>query len=236
MIKAELEFEYSAARLVLEKLMTLPEAMRPTYKSLGEDDAGTKIGDAGMFVRNFELPSIGVFLKNSSVLYDIRRLRNGGLVCCGYFYEASPDAVKNFLINLASARPIFGFACTPEERDFRNRITTVQGVNTIESWVGRDTQKYIPGLYWLTLLPAELAEKHGVSLSRVTEAAREHIELEGKQHLFRFYEGPDDWRSADTVNELCSSVPGIFDIEKVRPLLRSTKTYLELSDITTNWR
>lgn len=236
MINAELEFEFSAARLVLEKLMSLPEAMRPTHKSLGEDEAGSKIGDAAKFVQNFELPSIGVFLKNSNVLYDIRRLRNGGLVCCGDFHEASPDAVKEFLINLASARPIFGFACTSEERDFRNRIATVQGVNTIESWVGRDTQKYIPGLYWLTLLPAELAEKHGVSLSRVTEAAREHLELEGRQHLLRFYDDPEDWRSTGIVNELCSSVPGIFDIEKVRPLLGGTKTYLELSDIARNWR
>ena len=41
---------------------------------------------------------------------------------------------------MAMAHPIFGFACMAEEREHRNRITTKLGINTIESWVGRDTQ------------------------------------------------------------------------------------------------
>jgi hypothetical protein len=188
MIEAELEFRFSMTHLVLEELLTLPEALRPTHKSLGEDEVGTPIGDARIFLRTFELPSIGVLLRNSIALYDLRRSRNGNLICCSYFDAIPYGAVKEFLIHMAIAHPIFGFACAAGELEHRNRITTKLGVNTVESRVGRDTQKYIPGLYWWTLLPASLAEKHGVPLSTILAKALEHIELDGKQHLLRLLE------------------------------------------------
>ena len=89
---------------------------------------------------------------------------------------------------MAAPRPFFGFACTQEELEYRNRITVKFGINTMESWVGRDTRRYIPGLYWWTLLPASLAEQHGIPLSILVRASQEHIELEGQQHLLRFYD------------------------------------------------
>jgi hypothetical protein len=161
MIEAELEFPFSMTHLALEKLLTLTDALRPTHQSLGEDEVGTMIGDAKAFLQTFELPSIGVYLRNSIALYDLRRSRNSNLIV-GAYLDAIPDiAVKELLIHMAEAQPTFGFACAVEEREHRNRVTTKLGINTIESWVGRDTQKYIPGLYWWTLLPASLAEKHG---------------------------------------------------------------------------
>ncbi|MGA8651787.1 MAG: hypothetical protein WB677_14405 [Xanthobacteraceae bacterium] len=236
MIKAELEFPFSMVSLALEAILTLPDALRPTHKSLGEDEVGTRVGDARVFLQTFELPSIGVFLRNSIALYDFRKLRNGNLICCSYFDAIPYGAVKEFLIHMAMAHPIFGFACMAEEREHRNRITTKLGINTIESWVGRDTQKYIPGLYWWTLLPASLAEKHGVPLSTIIGKALEHIELEGKQHLLRFYEKPEDWQSAAVMSELYRSLPGVFDVEKLRPKLQGPTTFLELNAIINAWR
>jgi len=137
---------------------------------------------------------------------------------------------------MAKANPIFGFACTIEEREHRNRVTTKLGINIIESWVGRNTQKYIPGLYWWTLLPASLAEKHGIPLSTIIGAALEHIELEGKQHLLRFYEKPEDWQSAAAMAELYRSLPGVFDVEKMRSKLEGARTFLKLNAIINAWR
>jgi hypothetical protein len=242
MTKAELEFEFSTARLVLEKILTLPEALRPTHESLGENEAGTIIGDVKKIIRrfevpvSFEVPISSVYLRNLGALYDVRKLRNGNLVCCGYFDEIPLSTVKDFLTHMATARPIFGFACAPEEREQRNRVKTKQGVNTIESWVGRDIQKYIPGLYWWTLLPASLTEKHGVSLATVASMALEHVELEGRQHLFRFYEKPGDWRSATVMAELYSLLPLVFDVEKVRSQLEGAKTFLELNAMVNTWK
>jgi hypothetical protein len=117
----------------------------------------------------------------------------------------------------------------------RNRITTQLGINTIHSWIGRDTQKYVPGLYWWTLLPASLAQQHGIPLSVVVGAALEHIELEGHQHLLRFYEKPEDWQSAHVMTKLYRSLPGVFDVEKLRPKLQGATTFLEINAIPHAW-
>ena len=105
----------------------------------------------------------------------------------------------------------------------------------MESWVGRDTRRYIPGLYWWTLLPASLAEQHGIPLSILVRAAQEHIGLEGQQHLLRFYESPEDWRSAAVMGELYHSCPGIFDVEKPRPKLQGMTNFLEINAILHDW-
>jgi len=136
---------------------------------------------------------------------------------------------------MATAHPIFGFACAEEELEYRNRITTKLGINTIHSWVGHDTRRYVPGLYWWTLLPASLAEQHGIPLSTVVGAALEHIELEGQQHLLRFYEKPEDWQSAGAMAKLYRSLPGVFDAKKVRPKLQAATNFLELNAILDAW-
>lgn len=136
---------------------------------------------------------------------------------------------------MASAQPIFGYACADEERYHWNRVKTRQGINAIERWVGRDPKKYVPGLYWWTLLPAALAQQHHVSLEAVKKVAIEHVEIEVSQHLFRFYDQPQDWQSAAAVEALRASQPGIFDIGNVRPLATAAKTFLEFSAVTRPW-
>ena len=86
------------------------------------------------------------------------------------------------------------------------------------------------------MLPESLAKQHGVSLSAVEKVAREHIELGAGQHLFRFYDRPEDWRSTPAVAELCASLPGVFDVEKIKPQLTAAKNFLELDAMLRNWK
>jgi len=236
LIKAELEFQIPARSDAVERLLSLPQGLRPTHQHLGEDDVGTAIGKKDALIRSLESNEAGLYLSSSNSIYDVRKSRNSTFICNGYFERPSPPAIKNFLLHMAGANPIFGFACTPEEKEAKNRVTTKQGVNTIESWVGRDTRKYIPGLYWLTLLSTALAEKHNVSLPAIEGVALEHIELEDGQHLFRFYEEPEKWRCATEVAKLCSSLPGVFNIEKARPQIESAKNFLDLNAMVKNWK
>jgi hypothetical protein len=235
MIKAALEFPLSKTDLVTKAILRLPEMLRPTTVSLAEDEAAVPIGDVDVFLHTFKMPSIGVYLENSTVLYDLRRSSPSTWIVCADL-ETIPDAaVKDFLIHMATLHPIFGYACTQEEREYRNRITTTFGINVMESWVGRNTRRYIPGLYWWTLLPASLAEQHGVPLSVLVQAAQEHIELEGHQHLLRFYKEPGDWRSTSFMADLYHSCPGIFDVEKLRPKLQGKTNFLEINAILDEW-
>lgn len=235
MIKAVLKFPLSTTDLVTKTILSLPEILRPTFVSLAEDEVGTAIGDVNVFLQTFKMPTIGVYLQNSTALYDLRRSRNSTLIVDADLDAILDDTVRDFLIRMAIAHPIFGFACAEEELEYRNRITTQLGINTIHSWVGRDTRKYLPGLYWWTLLPASLAEQHGIPLSTIVDAAQEHIELEGKQHLLRFYEKPEDWQSAAVMAQLYRSLPGVFDVEKLRPKLQVATTFLELNAILDAW-
>ena len=88
----------------------------------------------------------------------------------------------------------------------------------------------------MTLLSPAVARKHEVPFDAVAAVAREHVELDGGEHFFRFYERPEDWRSTRDVDHLCSSIPGVFDIEKIRPSVVAAKNLLELNLILRNWK
>ncbi|WP_423600603.1 hypothetical protein [Roseateles sp. MS654] len=236
MLEAGFEFD-GAADHVLTALAGLPLPLRPTHFS-HEEKVGSdadRIADRKRFAAFVAKSKSGFFLLGPAVTYSIR-IASGRPLVCDCFMDVEPETAKQLLEHMSTARPIFGFACAPGERERRNRVTTRQGVNTIESWVGRDTQKYLPGFYWLTLLPEALAKQHGVPLIAVKAVAQEHIELEGGQHLFRFYERPGDWVGARAVTELGKSLPGVFDVEKVKPKLLEAKNFLELNSMLRDWK
>ena len=235
MIEARLEFQPGVLKRVVTKLLSLPAELRPSHHSLGEDEKGQLINDPQVFLNSLEERSPGPYLTGHHCSYDISLAAPNPIICHSSL-DVEPALAKQFMVEMASLNPIFGFVCVQEERYQRNRVTTQQGANTIESWVGRDTQKYVPGFYWLTLLPASLATQHGIPLSAVEAVAQEHIELQGGQHLFRFYERPDDWQKTSAVTELCASLPGVFDVEKVKPQLSAAKNFLELNSMLRGWK
>ncbi|MVF24753.1 hypothetical protein EVC37_24595 [Methylocaldum sp. BRCS4] len=242
MIESRLDFQTSDLRFVVEAFCTLPMELRPTHHSRGEDEPGEPLLDVGKFLDSMAIANLGPVLKGSNVEYYVEfSYRNIGTervksIYCDCNLDVEPHLAKQFLLHMAAAQPIFGYACAPEERQHRNRVIVKQGINTVESWVGRDLQKYIPGFYWLTLLPDALAEKYSVPISVVENIAQEHIELEGGQHLFRFYERPEDWQSTHEVAALCSLLPGVFDVEKIKPQLATAKNYLELDSALRGWK
>ena len=146
MIRAALTFPLSMTDLVTKTIMHLPEILRPTVISLAEDEPATAIGDINVFLDTFKMPTIGVYLENSIVQHDLRRFQKNTLIVDADLGDISDDLVRDFLIHMAAPRPFFGFACTQEELEYRNRITVKFGINIMESWVGRDTPEIYTGL------------------------------------------------------------------------------------------
>ena len=124
MIRAALTFPLSMTDLVTKTIMHLPEILRPTVISLAEDEPATAIGDINVFLDTFKMPTIGVYLENSTVQYDLRRFQKNTLIVDADLGDISDDVVRDFLIHMAAPRPFFGFACTQKELEYRNRITT----------------------------------------------------------------------------------------------------------------
>jgi hypothetical protein len=235
MIEARFEFQPGMLTQLVSKLLALPAELRPSHHSLGEDEKGQLIKDREGFVKSLIERSPGPYLTGDHCSYDISLAAPKPIICHASL-DVEPSVVRQLMVEMASLKPIFGFACAQEERYQRNRVTTQQGVNKIESWVGRDTQKYLPGFYWLTLLSDGIAQQHGISFPVVEAVAQEHVTLENGQHLFRFYQRPEEWSATSTVAQLCASLSGVFDVEKVTPQLQSAKNFLELSAMLKNWK
>jgi hypothetical protein len=51
--------------------------------------------------------------------------------------------------------------------------------------------------------------------------------------LLASLEKPEDWQSADVTAKLYRSLPGVFDIEKLRPKLQDATTFLEVNASST---
>ncbi len=237
MIEAGLEFDGGAIDRVVAAFTGLPLPLRPIHFS-HEEKVGSdadRIEDQKRFAAFLAKSKSGFFLLGSAVTYSIR-IASGRPLICDCFIDVEPKIAEQLLVHMSRVQPVFGFACAPGERKRRNRITTVQGVNTIESWVGRDTQKYVPGFYWLTLLPDAMAKQHGIPISAVVGVALEHTDLGDGQHMFRFYDQPEDWQTTSFVAELCASFPGVFNVEKVKAQLPAAKNFLELNSMLRDWR
>ena len=240
MISATLRYDSgsSAARDVVRALLALPEGLRPTRHSEDEDKAGRPIGDPKEFLDSMaDLPSY-ILLRGRGFDYDIHGRQGSGLVVVHcYFNRTPPRLVRTFMERMAATGPAFGRACTWEELLHRNQRVARVGLGTSYGFVGRDHAKFVPGLYWLVLLPQSLAEQHGVPLPEIAAAAMEHAELGDGQHLFRFYDRPEDWREhMDAMDALCARLPGVFDINEVRRIFADgCRDLSELTRMTRPW-
>jgi hypothetical protein len=236
MIEAGLEF-IDNIDLVLEKLVRLPGLLRPTYFSHEErvENEFDRVDDQNRFQSFLKSSKSGFFLTGAGVTYSIRIISEKSLIC-DCFLNVEPQLAIAFLKHMSEASPCFGFACDPSEREWRNRLVILQGENETKAWVGRDTHKYLPGLYWLTLISDDLAKKHGISYPKLSASACEYSELVGGQHLFRFYETPADWRDNYAVAKLYESTPSLFKIDSIRSEAESAVNFLELHSVLRNWR
>jgi hypothetical protein len=170
-----------------------------------------------------------------TVTYSIRLAAEAPMIC-DCFIDVQPEVAQQFLVQMSTAQPLFGFACLPAEREHRNLISFQFGINKIEKWVGRNAEQNVPGLYWLTLLSETLLKRHGVPLGAIEAVAKEHIALEGGQHLFRFYERPEDWQTSSSIGELCASLPGVFNVEAAKAKVMSANSVLEANAMLRNWK
>jgi len=102
------------------------------------------------------------------------------------------------------------------------------GINKVKSWVGRNIEKTIPGLYWMTIISDEILMKYNVPLSSIISIAKEYSDLGNGVHFFKFHENPEDWSKALDVKNLCASIPCIFDIDDVYSIASNAKGVMEL--------
>ncbi len=159
LIEVGLEFDSLLGERMLATFRSLPAELRPLYYSNTEDDASREsslIEDERRFRAFVDKEKYGYFLRSPGLLYNIRIAQNRPIIC-DCFIDVDFHCAQNFIEHMAEARPVFGFACAPAEREWRNRITVKLGSRTIESWVGRDINH---GLH-----PSAETQESGTALS-----------------------------------------------------------------------
>ena len=234
MINANLVFgaESKVLRTVVSALCDLPGGLRPTRHSEGEDDFGKPIDDR--FVNSLRS---GPYLRGDGVDYDVWTPRGKAVEVMCYFTD--PALAAPLLERMAMLNPVFGRACAWEELLHRNNVRTKLPQGTPSGWVGRDYNRWVPGLYWLTLLHEAFAERHGLPLEEVGKAALAHTALGGGQHLFRFHDHPEAWRERRReLDALCAALPGVFNIADVHARLAGVtdiKGWSEAIDPWSGW-
>jgi hypothetical protein len=235
LVRATLEFPRVARRDVLSAFLSLPGDLRPVRYSEAEDEPQIRIRDNLEFCEEKAREKGGFNLYAARAYYSVGSVGNYPITCHGYDIDSL--LAQDFLMHMMRAHPIFGFACMAQEERHRNQLVMrFDAKTTIETWLGRNIEKNVPGLYWLTLLSQSLAKRHHVSLAALEKVALENIDLGGGLHLLRFYEHPEDWRTDSVVAKACASQPGIFDIERAKSEIDvGNKTVLEFSDYLEKW-
>lgn len=232
-VDSRLTFPADSIVQVIDAFLSLPEGLRPTHHRVGEDERRKAIGDGRSFRERKAGGGIGFMMYAPHASYDVTPIAGLPVVCNVFKIPAA--LAREFLLHMAKSDPVFGYCCDRDEEDHRNALNKTVGMDHAHAWVGRDPARFVPGLYWMTLLPEALANRHGVSLSRVEEIALEHINLGNGQHFFRFYEQPEDWKADAAVKKFLASQPGFFEIGMIEEKVRDVKSTLELLHILHGW-
>lgn len=240
-VKIGVYFDREDANRVIDSLLSLPSAFRPIFFSEEESlkSRDDQLADEQRFREFRDRNPAGFFLFSESCLYNFFINRKGYSVALVYLEDRRLYSEIPILFGaVAEASSIFGYACDSEEYDHRNRYYITIGMNQIEDWIGRDLEKYIPGVYWYTLFSDELLSKHGVDLAGLTaEAISTETLGDGSLHLLKFFENPEDWKeNAERLDKLCERTDGVFSRKSVETAVSGVSNYLEYDDIIADWR
>ena len=220
-------------------LESLPSRIRPHRFSAGEDSekATGKIVDESKFKAFVAKNEYGFFLFGERTRYNVVLRPKDGFSNVvvddldGGLTESDAIAVLNVLVNAGAA---FAFAASPDEYHHRNRYVRTLGANQFEAWIGRDLRKYIPGIYWLTVLSNE----HANTLATLSNNLGATVAQIDAQHvLVRAFGSPNEWqRHAGRIDEWLSKQLSFFSKQRVLHQLEGAPNIGALSEIAGEWR
>lgn len=236
MLTARVEYDNASLVSVASLLLALPEPLRPLRFALSENARGLPVADSS-FNERLETEQFGLFLKSKRVKYNL--IVDGNRIQCDAYFNARSDSLAVDLLcrMAASLEPRFGFACSFDEWVGRNRVLVNLHQGRLSAPVGQNSDRYVPGLYWVTLLPIKYVEKFAIPIDNLVSAAFDCINVDGRIAILRFYENSSDWRSkANEMGNLYRLLPSIFDIRNLEVGLNALDTAEEVTSYLRPWQ
>ncbi|MEW5849141.1 MAG: hypothetical protein AB2A00_10010 [Myxococcota bacterium] len=150
--------------------------------------------------------------------------------------KLKPDDPMSLLGVFSKTGLVFGFACETEEYHHRNRYERSLVGRHISYWVGRDASKYLPGVYWLTvvsrprLAAAELGTESLGAVGKVLSLGADHVALQA-------FDKPADWLAhSERLDRFCHDAPGVFSLQRIRAGLDRLDPGEALDEAVKGWR
>lgn len=229
----EIHGSKSAIQKCLMHIEQLPNGFRPLYFSeneTGVDKVSNRYSDTTRFEDFKSENPLGYFLHSESCMIDVSFDGDRSSV---FFDVKKKKAIVDIpkLMECFSIDGIhYAMACEWEEWRYRNGLVKAFGSSTVENWIGRDYTKYLPGVYWLNLIPNSLFSKLGINKEKIVGSAYFSQRFNDSFYLIKMFEFPEDWQDyAPNLDDLCEQDNGIFSkwgIWDELQLIDDQKSYL----------
>lgn len=220
----------------LEKVYQLPFELVPDAISQGEGEMRFPV-TLEQLIQNRDLPTdiqSGYFLYAPEAIYSVSGLGFAPKI----FIEVNSDENAKAIFSRIASIPInYAYGCRYEERKHQNRIVSKKTYGTEEVWVGRDYQRYLPGLYWLNIVPISLLRAHGIDVDKLKSVSLLCQLIEDRNYFIQLYPTSDNWKErAEEIDAWRKATSGVFHKEKAQNALDQAKTFMEASDTTAEWK
>ena len=237
MMEAQFYFVIEDLEFAVNAVLTLPGALKPEWFSLDESRKVTISVNENKKLRSATSKAkSGFFLHADKVSYSFLITQASGFEIGVSGLDSSQARV--LMDQLGRADAVFGYVAEWDERLHRNRLTKKASYGLDEAWVGRDWRRYVPGVYWLTLVSERLLQMHNVPLEPLLAAAKSEVaKLDNGSYILRFFDSASEWRNESRrLDDLCETVPGLFAICSVKPAFEQAGTFLETAEAIHSWR
>lgn len=243
-VESTLHFEAGInVKDILACLAKLPEPIKPVYftENEGRIPKQNVLLNKTRFQQFLSNNSLGfyTYAGNKKNSFDISTWDTDRTDVTLWLETGSAEnLVPAFIKCLAGFEPVFGFGCELQEYYHRNRHYMAIGATDIKSWIGRNYNKKIPGVYWYTLLSDELLDRHNVVLSDLSAEAMTCEALgDGSLHLLKFFENAKDWQdNAGNLDRLCEQTHGVFSKKSVAVALSDIRDMRDYNEKIRDFR
>ena len=176
----------------------------------------------------------GYFLHAPDAKYSVSGLGNEPKIFVELTFDKNAEAI---LKQIASIPINYAYACKFEEREHQNRIMSKKSYGAEQVWVGRAYQRYLPGMYWLNLVPKSLLDKHGITQEMLNSVALSYELVEDRNYFIQLYPSANYWKERiEAVDAWRRMTPGVFHKAEAQNALNAAKTFMESSDVTSEWK
>ena len=199
----------------LEVLIRLPDPLKPLQYASGErmPKAETQmVSDNERFASFVKQNPTGFMLVNQKLRYNFVRRSNNS-----YFLitvdAGKKDLPEDFALSVISALcavdVAFAFVCEESEYYHRNRVFRTFGDSNVEAWIGRELKRYLPGLYWITIISRTECDQRAWNFSDFPRKYK-NLNISEKHLAMQLYDRADDWNACEIVDDYCYTHSAFF--------------------------